>query len=415
MVLRAFKFRLYPNKEQEQKFAQFFGARRWVFNHFLFENMQRHNRQEKILYNFDIQKEITILKRQPETEWLKEIDDWCLKNASDDLSKAYDSFFKSISGKRKGPKIAFPKFKSKSNRQSYRTTRGIKVDFENNSVSVPKIKNIKCEFHRQFDGKIKSATISKNPSGKYFISILVEEEEQLLNSTGKEVGIDLGLKDLLILSDGIKFAHPEQQLAKAKLALKNQQRRLSRMTKKSKSFEKQRIKVAKCFEKITNIKQWYYHNISSFLINNYDSIFMEDLNVKGLLQNEKLSRKIHESSWSILINMIKYKSERSGRLFHQINRFSPSSKTCSACGHKLESLDLGTREWICPSCSTNHDRDLNAAINIFNFGQIDRCVNKIHSVETTELGIIPVSLKKFTTKIERSSASGVCEGNRIAA
>jgi len=414
MILRAFKFRLYPNKEQENKFAQFFGAKRWIFNHFLYENIQRRDRQEKHLSNFDINKEITILKQQPETEWLKEIDDWCLKHASEDLSVSYNNFFKSITGKRKGPKISFPKFKSKSNRQSYRT-RDFKVDFENNVVVLPRIKKVKCEFHRQFDGKIKSATISKNSSGKYFISILIEEEQQLLPSVGKEVGIDLGLKDLIILSDGIKFAHPEQQLAKAKLALKVQQRKLSRMTKKSKSFEKQRIKVARCFEKITNIKNWYYHNISTFLINNYDSIFMEDLNVKGMLQNEKLSRKIHESAWSILVNMIKYKSDRSGRLFHQINRFTPSSKTCSCCGHKLESLDLGTREWTCPSCGIQHDRDLNAAINIFNYGQIDLCNKIIHSVETTELGIIPESLKKFATKIERSSNLDVCKGNRIAA
>lgn len=414
MELRAFKFRLYPNREQEQKLAQFFGAKRWVFNHFLFENKQRHDRQEKHLSNFDINKEITNLKRQPETVWLKGIDDWCLKNASEDLSIAYSNFFKSISGKRKGPKIDFPRFKSKSNKQSYRT-RNIRVDFENNVVVLPKIKNVKCEFHRQFDGKIKSATISKNPSGKYFISILVEQEQELLDSTGKEIGIDLGLKDLIILSNGIKFAHPEAQLVKSKLALKRQQKKLSRMTRGSKSFEKQRIKVARCFEKITNIKNWYYHNLSTFLVKNYDSIFMEDLNVSGMLKNRKLSRKIHETGWSILVDMIKYKSSSSGRLFHQINRFSPSSKTCSCCGHKLESLDLKVRDWICPVCESHHNRDLNAAINIKNFGQMD-CYNKIiHSVETIELGIIPKSLQKFTTKIERSFMSlNVCEGSRKA-
>jgi putative transposase len=414
MELRAFKFRLYPNKEQEQKLAQFFGAKRWVFNHFLFENIQRRSREEKHLSNFDINKEITQLKKQSETDWLRTVDDWCLKNASEDLSNAYSNFFKSITGKRKGPKVSVPRFKSKSNHQSYRT-RNIKVDFENNVVVLPKIKNIKCELHRQFDGKIKSATISKNPSGKYFISILVEQEQQLLDSTGKEIGIDLGLKDLIILSNGIKFAHPEQQLVKSKLALKRQQKKLSRMTRGSKSFEKQRIKVARCFEKITNIKNWYYHNISTFLVRNYDSIFMEDLHVSGMLKNRKLSRKIHETGWSILVNMIKYKSDSSGRLFHQINRFSPSSKTCSCCGHKLETLSLGTRDWICPVCESHHDRDLNAAVNIKNFGQIDCYEKIIHSVETTELGEIPESLQKFTTKIERSFMSlNVCEGSRKA-
>ena len=414
MELRAFKFRLYPNREQEQKLAQFFGAKRWVFNHFLHENIQKRNREEKHLSNFDINKEITQLKKQDETKWLRDIDDWCLKHASEDLSDAYSNFFKSISGKRKGPKVSVPRFKSKSNHQSYRT-RNIKVDFENNVVNIPKIKNIKIVFDRQFNGKIKSATISKTPSGKYFISILVEQEQELLDSTGKEIGIDLGLKDLIILSNGIKFAHPEQQLVKSKLALKRQQKKLARMTRGSKSFEKQRIKVAKCYEKITNIKNWYYHNISTFLVRNYDSIFMEDLNVRGMLKNRKLSRKIQETGWSILVNMIKYKSESSGRLFHQINRFSPSSKTCSCCGHKLESLSLGTRDWICPVCESHHDRDLNAATNIKNFGQLDCYEKIIHSVETTELGEIPKSLQKFTTKIERSFMSlNVCEGSRKA-
>ncbi len=232
-------------------------------NHFLFENRQRHDRQEKHLSNFDINKELTVLKRQSETAWLKTIDDWCLKHASEDLSEAYSNFFKSISGKRKGSKVGFPRFKSKSNHQSYRT-RNIKVDFENNVVVLPKIKSIKVVLDRQFNGKIKSATISKNPSGKYFISILVEQEQQLLDSTGKEVGIDLGLKDLIILSNGIKFAHPEQQLVKSKLALKRQQKKLSRMTKGSKSYEKQRVKVALCFEKInsTNIGLGYAYRWS---------------------------------------------------------------------------------------------------------------------------------------------------------
>ena len=242
----------------------------------------------------------------------------------------------------------------------------------------------------------------------------IGQEQQLLDSIGKEVGIDMGLKDLIILSNGIKFAHPEAQLVKSKLALKRQQKKLARMTRGSKSFEKQRIKVARCFEKVTNIKNWYYHNISKFLVKNYDSIFIEDLHVSGMLKNRKLSRKIHETGWSILVNMIKYKSSMSGRLFHQINRFSPSSKTCSCCGHKLEYLSLGTRDWICPVCESHHDRDLNAAVNIKNFGQLDCYEKVLNSVETTEWeSKIPTSLQKFTTKIERSFMSlNVCEGSR---
>ena len=401
MEYSAYKFRIYPTKEQEQSFAQFFGAKRWVYNHFLYENKTRYSNHEKHLSNFDINKLITVLKREEETSWLKGIDDWCLKHASEDLSNAYQQFFDSIKGKRKGPKLKAPKFKNKHSQQSYRT-RGIKVDFSNGTVFLPKIKNVKCVFHRQFDGKIKSATVSKTPSGKYFVSILVEEEAKLLPTTGKEVGIDLGLKDLMILSNGVKFQHPETMLAKAKLALKQQQKILSRKTRGSNNYRKQRLKVAKCYERITNIRNWYYHNISHYLVKSFDAVYMENLNVSGMLKNRKLSRKIHETAWSTLVEMIKYKSLKSGRTFHQIGRFVPSSKTCSCCGHKLQTLDLGTREWTCPSCNTAHDRDLNAAVNIKNFGQMDYYDQIITSQETGEVGEIPMSLQKFAVKIERS-------------
>ncbi len=243
---------------------------------------------------------------------------------------------------------------------------------------------------------------------------MCEEEAKLLPSTGREVGIDLGLKDLCILSDGIKFDHPEVQLSKAKIALKKQQKILSRKTKGSKKYEKQRIKVARCREKIVNIRNWYYHNISRFLVDNYDSIYMEDLSVKGMLKNRKLSRKIHETAWSTLVGMIKYKAGSGGRTFHQIGRFVPSSKTCSSCGHKFDGLVLGMDYWTCSSCSTSHDRDLNAALNIKNFGQLDCYDQVLRSVETIDRGLkIPVSLMKFTNKIERSSGvSGVGEGIR---
>jgi putative transposase len=412
--LRTFKYRIYPNLEQQSKLAQFFGAKRWIFNHYLHENKHRFMNKQQHLNNYDCNLDITLLKKQPETEWLKTIDDWCLKNAAEDLHVAFTNFFNSIKGKRKGPKLDAPRFKSRSNQQTYRT-RGFKVDLENGKIKLPKIKQeIQMIVDRPFEGKMKYATVIKTPSGKYFVSILVEQEEQLLDSTGKEVGIDLGLKDLMILSNGIKFQHPEAQLAKAKLALKQQQRILSRKTKGSKNREAQRIKVARCFEKITNIKNWYYHNISRYLVDSFDAIYMENLNVNGMLKNRKLSRKIHETGWATLVTMIDYKSEWAGRTFHQIGRFIPSSKTCSSCGHKLDKLDLGTRTWDCPNCGTSHDRDLNAAVNIKNFGQLDCYDQTIPSVETIEVGSsIPMSLQKFTTKIERSDfVKSVGDGSR---
>ena len=402
--LRSYKYRIYPDAQQCASLAQFFGAKRWIYNHFLSEQKRRFENKEKHLSAFDCNNEITKLKQRPETDWLKEIDDWCLKTSAEDLATGYKNFFDSIKGKRKGPKVDAPKYKSKyDNKQSYRT-RGVKIDFASGQINLSKIKHIKTAVDRQFTGTIKYATVSKTPSGKYFVSILVEEAIQLKPSTGLEVGCDLGLKDLLILSNGVKFAHPENMLAKAKRALKRQQRKHARTKKGSKNREKARIRVARCYERITNQRNAYYHQISCYLINNFDAIYMENLGVKGMLKHPTLARKIHESAWSTLAAMIAYKAGFYGKTFHKIDRFVPSSKTCSSCGHKLVKLDLGTREWTCPDCGTHHDRDLNAAINIKNFGQIDLYDHTITSVASIEEGlIIPKTLVKFASKIERSN------------
>ena len=231
----------------------------------------------------------------------------------------------------------------------------------------------------------------------------MEETTKLLPTTHQEVGIDLGLKDLCILSNGIKFNHPEKMLSKAKITLKRQQKILSRKTKGSNNYQKQRIKVARCYEKLTNIRNDYYHNITSYLVQNFDAIYMENLNIKGMLKNRKLSRKIHETAWATLVAMINYKASKYGRTFHQIGTFIPSSKTCSCCGFKLEKLKFTTREWECPECNTIHDRDLNAAVNIRNFGQLAVYDQIVTSHETGEwVSKMPKSLMKQTSKIERS-------------
>lgn len=404
LQLRAYKYRIYPDAQQCAVLAQFFGAKRWIYNHFLAENKSRFERKEKHLSNFDCNTEITKLKQQTETSWLKGIDDWCLKHASEDLATGFKNFFDSVKGTRKGPKVSVPRYKSKyDNSQSYRT-RGFKIDFETGTIKLPKIPNVKCIFDRKFTGTVKTATVSKTASGKYFVSILVEEPIQLKPSTGLEVGCDLGLKELLILSNGVKFAHPENMLAKAKRALKQAQRKHARTKKGSKNREKARIRVAKCYERITNQRNAYYHQISYYLVNNFDAIYMENLNVKGMLKHPTLARKIHESAWTTLVAMINYKAGVYGKTFHKIDRFVASSKTCSSCGHKLTNLDLGTREWTCPECETHHDRDLNAAQNILNQGQLDCYDRIIPSVESIEEGlIIPKTLVKFASKIERSA------------
>lgn len=227
---RSYKYRLYPTITQESLLNQFVGAKRWIYNYLLAEQKRRHLAGEKHLSEFDCHNLIPPLKKQSDTAWLKDIDSWALQNASSDLATAYKNFFDSVKGKRKGKKVSIPDYKRKGGRESYRT-RGIKVDFQNNRIKLPKIDAIKCIFHREFTGTIKSATVSKNPDGTWYVSILVEEPIQLRPMTGMEVGIDLGLKDLAILSSGVKFEHPQQMLAKAKQALKKEQKILARKLK----------------------------------------------------------------------------------------------------------------------------------------------------------------------------------------
>jgi putative transposase len=400
--MKAYKFRIYPTQEQEQLLAQFFGAKRWIYNHFLSEQKQLWLSEKKHLSHFDMNNNITSLKKQEDLGWLRQVDDWCLKHATEDLSLSYKNFFNSIKGKRKGKKMELPRFKKKSNQQSYRT-RGIKI--LDNSVKLPKIKTpIACVFHQAIpvDSTIKSSTLTKTPSGKYFISILTETDVVLKPTTGKEVGIDLGIKDLITTSCGIKFQHPEKQILKAKGLLKRRQKQLARKTKGSKNYERKRLEVAKKYEQITNIKTNYYHNISNWLVTEYDAIYVEDLNVSGMLKNRKLSRAIHESGWSQLSNMIEYKCSWYGKTYYRISRWFPSSKTCSVCDNKLSELSLGTRSWTCNSCGTQHDRDINAAQNILQVGQVDLYGEQITSSATGEEVEIPMALMKYTGKTERS-------------
>jgi putative transposase len=394
---------LYPTISQESLLNQFVGAKRWLYNYLLSEQKRRHLAGEKHLSEFDCHNLIPPLKKQSDTAWLKDIDSWALQNASSDLATAYKNFFDSVKGKRKGKKVSAPEYKRKGGRESYRT-RGIKVDFQNNKVFLPKIKFVKCILHREFVGVIKSATVSKNPTGEWYISILVEEPISLKPMSGQEVGIDLGLKDLAILSSGVKFEHPQQMLAKAKQALKKEQRTLARKTKGSKNREKQRIKVSKAYARVTRIRNEYYHILSKWLVETYDAIYLEDLNVSGMLKNRKLARKIAESAWSTLKSMIEYKAGYAGKTVHSISRWYPSSKTCSSCGHKMATMGLEVREWTCPSCGVDHDRDLNAALNILYQGQKDLYDAVQPSRATMEVGVIPMALQKHSVKIERSGS-----------
>lgn len=415
--LIAYKYRIYPTEDQKNLLLKTFGCKRVIFNHYLNVQQERFKNKEKHLSNYDINKDITNIKK--EKEWLREVDSIALQMAAEDLSVAYENFFKSVTGKRKGSKISTPKFKSKHSRQSYRT-RGVRIN-EDGSLQIPKLKAVKAVIHRPIpdEAKIKSTTISKNPDGKYYASILVETEIQAQSMSGKEVGCDVGLKDLIITSSGIKFMRPDElpNIVKTKQLLKVKQRQFARTQKGSKNHERLRVKIARLYSKVTRQRNQYYHLVSRYLVDNYDSIYVEDLSSKNMLQNRKLSRAIHEVAWSTLTYMIAYKSNWAGKTYHRINRFYPSSKTCSSCDYKLEKLDLGTREWTCPNCKTKHDRDHNAAKNILRVGQIDCYGEEIKSQATGDLELkIPLALQKMTVKIERSDIClSVSHGSEQAA
>ena len=268
---------------------------------------------------------------------------------------------------------------------------------------MPKLERpIKIVVHREFSGRPVSFTISKTPSNEYCVSILVEEDVETRPVVHREVGIDLGLTDLIITSSGIKFNRVKKQLEKANRLLKKAQKKLAKKQNGSKSREKARIRVAKLYARITRIRNDYYHNISKWLVENHDVVYLEDLNVNGMLRNRRMARAIQEGAWSTLVAMIIYKANHAGRTVHKIDRWYPSSRTCNCCGHKVDKLSLDIREWDCPNCGTHHDRDINAAINIKKQGQLD-CYDQILSdgIADRELQI-PMRLEKYASKTERS-------------
>ncbi|MBE0406931.1 IS200/IS605 family element RNA-guided endonuclease TnpB [Psychrobacter sp. AOP22-C1-22] len=366
-ILKAYKVRLYPNEDQQIFFAKSFGCTRFIWNRMLADKIDYYQATKTTLNN-------TPAQYKKEFEWLKEVDSLALANVQQNLRAAYSKFFKGGTG--------FPKFKKKGIKDSY-TTNNQKgtVAITDSTVKLPKIGHINAKFPDKINGLIKSATISRTPSGKYFASLLVETIVNELPKTQSNIGIDLGLTDFIVLSDGCRVANPkflaklqdklarEQKiLAKRRAVAKADQRKLS----ESRNYQKQKIKVAKVYEKITNTRKDFLHKLSFNIIKNHDVIAIEDLNVKGMVKNRKLAKAISDSSWSSFTTMLAYKAEWYGKTLVKIDRWYPSSKTCSNCGHLLTKaeLPLSVRSWNCPSCLQENDRDLNASINILNQGLI---------------------------------------------
>ena len=370
-VIKGYKYRIYPTNEQKELINKTFGCSRFIYNHFLAMKIELYKTDQKSLSYNKCSELLTELKK--EKEWLKEVDKFALQNSIKDLDTAYQNFFREH--KKGNTNQGFPKFKSKKNNyKSYRTNftnNNIEINFENNQIKLPKLKWIKCKLHRKFTGKILSATISQVPSGKYYVSFNVECEHEELPETENFIGLDLGISDLLIASNGETFEN-NKLTYKYEKKLAKLQRQLAKKEKGSKNYNKQRIKVAKLHEKITNIRMDNLHKISSQIVKENQFIFSEDLNIKGMVKNPNLSKSIHDVSWSELTRQIQYKSEWNERTYHKIDRFYASSQICSNCNYKNnKTKNLSIRQWTCPECGTNHNRDINASINILNQGLKD--------------------------------------------
>jgi len=380
--MKTFKFRLYPNENQKILIEKHIGSNRFLYNFFLNYSTNCYENSKTSTNKFDWMKELTLLKKTEKYSWLNEINSQSLQDSLHNLGNSFQRFYKKLSG--------YPKFKKKStSKWSFSIPQNISLEYSetNNKfgyLKIPKFKqNIKTRIHRilPIDYKIKMATISKSRTNKYFVSLVIEYQPQgSLTFVEKNnpniidgVGIDVGIKDTLILSNGQKYNYPIKSKSfdkKLKCLNKQLAHKYKPGQQRSKNFEKTRIKIAKVYEKISNIKENWIHQMTSKIIseNQGNYIFIEDLNVSGMLKNKKLSKAIQFQSWYKFKEVLSYKALWSGKQVVSIDRWAPSTKTCHKCGFKNDSLTLKDRSWTCPNCNTQLDRDINAAINIKQFG-----------------------------------------------
>ena len=356
---KAYKFRIYPNAEQQIILAKTFGCVRFIYNQMLSDKINHYEETKQKLNN-------TPAQYKSKFPWLKEVDSLALANAQMNLQTAYNSFFRNT-------KIGFPKFKSKkSNRRSY-TTNCVNgnISIDNGFLKLPKVGLVKLKQHRLIlsNYKLKSVTISQTPSGKYYASVLFEYENQIQEQELHDfLGLDFSMHGLYKDSNGNEPAYP-RYYRQAEERLKREQRKLSLMQKGSKNRSKQRIKVANLHEKVANQRKDFLHKQSRQIVNAYDCVCIENLDMKAMSQSLNFGKSVADDGWGMFVTFLKYKLEETGKRLVKVNKFFASSQICNVCGYKnTATKNLSIRAWDCPECGAHHDRDINAAINIRNEG-----------------------------------------------
>lgn len=384
-MFKAYKYRIYPTLDQKRMFEDHFGCCRYIYNWGLEQKIQAYEGDSKSLSYNELSARLTQLKK--EKDWLYNVNSQSIQRALKQLDAAYTKFLREHTG--------FPKFKTKKSfSQSFAVPQRYKVDFVNKTVWIPKVGTVKAKFDRVFDGAKKNMTVSKTSTGKYFISIMVDDQQECPEkqpfSEENTIGLDMGIKYFAILSDGEKVENPKY-LKNSLARLKILHKRVDRKMRGSNNRKKAIAKIAKLHEKISNRRNDFQHKLSARLISENQAVAVESLKVKNMVKNRQLAQAISDAAWSGFISKLEYKAEWYGKTILKVGTFEPTSKLCHICSHKKDDLTLYDREWICPECGTEHDRDVNAAINIKRI-LLNNYISCANNVFPADSGIKPVDL-----------------------